>query len=72
MSKLVTTTKKTPENPEGLMNTDDLVKKEQIIDNEVERTLVIEYWLEEELVHRSVHIQLKKNVAADGIAAMIA
>ena len=71
MGKLVTTTKQTPENPDGLMNTDDLDKKEQIIDNDNERTLVIEYYLEEELVHRSVHVQLKKNVAADGIAAMI-
>ncbi len=71
MGKLVTTTKITPENPTGLMNTDDLIKKEQIIDNDNERTLVIEYYLAEELVHRSVHVQLKRNVAAEGIAAMM-
>lgn len=71
MGTLVTTTRRTAENPTGLMNTDDLEKKEEVIDNEDERTLVIEYWLEGECVHRSVHVQLKKNVAAEGIAAMI-
>ena len=37
-------------------------------DNEI--TKWIEYWLEDELVHRSVHVHLKKNIVADGIAAM--
>ena len=31
----------------------------------------VEYRLDDELVHRSVHVVLKKNVAADGVAAAI-
>lgn len=48
-----------------------LEKKEGSVDNENEYTTWTEYWLEGELVHRSAHVQLKKNVAADGIAAML-
>lgn len=62
---LVTTTK-------GDMDEALLEKKEGMIDNDHEMTQWIEYWLEGELVHRSVHVVLKKNVLADGVAAMIA
>jgi hypothetical protein len=31
----------------------------------------VEYRLDDELVHRSVHVVLKQNVAADGLAAAI-
>jgi hypothetical protein len=31
----------------------------------------VEYRLDDELVHRSVHVVLKQNVAADGFAAAI-
>ncbi len=31
----------------------------------------VEYRLDDELVHRSVHVLLKQNVAADGVAAAI-
>jgi hypothetical protein len=31
----------------------------------------VEYRLDDELVHRSVHVVLKQNVAADGVAAAI-
>jgi hypothetical protein len=48
-----------------------LEKKEGSIDNANEYTTWTEYWLEGELVHRSAHVQLKKNVVADGIAAML-
>lgn len=61
---IVTTTK-------GDMEDSLLEKKEGSIDNDNEYTIWTEYWLEGELVHRSVHVQLKKNVAADGIAAML-
>lgn len=61
---IVTTTK-------GDMDDSLLEKKEGSIDNDNEYTIWTEYWLEGELVHRSVHVQLKKNVAADGIAAML-
>jgi hypothetical protein len=62
---IVTTTK-------GEMDESLLEKKEGMVDNDHEMTRWIEYWLEGELVHRSVHVHLKKNVLADGVAAMIA
>ena len=49
----VTTTK-------GMMDESLLEKKEGFVDNENEYTTWIEYWHEGELVHRSVHVQLKK------------
>ena len=61
---LITTTK-------GDMDEALLEKKEGLVDNDNERTSWVEYWLEGELVHRSVHVHLKKNVLADGVAAMI-
>jgi hypothetical protein len=62
---LVTTTK-------GEMEESLLEKKEGSVDNDNETTTWVEYWLEGELVHRSVHVTLKKNVFADGVAAMLA
>ena len=61
---IVTTTK-------GEMDDSLLVKKEGAIENDNELTSWTEYWLDGELVHRSVHVLLKKNVAAEGVAAMI-
>ena len=62
---LVTTTK-------GEMDESLLEKREGSLDNDNETTTWVEYWHEGELVHRSVHVTLKKNVFADGIAAMLA
>ena len=50
---LITTTK-------GEMDESLLEKKEGFVDNEDEYTTWVEYWLEGEIVHRSVHVQLKK------------
>jgi len=50
---LVTTTK-------GEMDDSLLEKREGTVDNENEMTTWTEYWLEEELVHRSAHVTLKK------------
>lgn len=50
---LVNTTK-------GEMDEALLEKKEGTIDDENELTTWVEYWLEGELVHRSVHVTLKK------------
>ena len=61
---IVTTTK-------GDMDDSLLEKREGSVDNPNEYTTWTEYWLEGELVHRSAHVQLKKNVVADGIAAML-
>jgi hypothetical protein len=61
---IVTTTK-------GDMDDSLLVKKEGAMENDNELTSWTEYWLDGELVHRSVHVLLKKNVTAEGVAAMI-
>jgi len=61
---LVSTTK-------GEMDDSLLEKREGELDNENEITRWTEYWLDGELVHRSVHVELKRNVFADGVAAMI-
>jgi hypothetical protein len=50
---IVTTTK-------GNMDDSQLEKREGVVDNENEYTTWIEYWLDSELVHRSVHVTLKK------------
>lgn len=55
----------------GPMDENDLEKKVEVIDNDNERTTAIEYYLGDELVHRSVHVHLKRNVMLEGIAQMI-
>lgn len=50
---LITTTK-------GDMDDALLLKKEGLVDNDNESTTWVEYWLNDELVHRSVHVTLKK------------
>ena len=52
---LVNTTK-------GEMDEALLEKREGNVDNDNEYTTWVEYWLDGELVHRSVHVQLKKTV----------
>lgn len=49
---IVTTTK-------GDMDDSLLVKQEGSLDNDNETTAWTEYWLDGELVHRSVHVTLK-------------
>ena len=58
----ITTTK-------GMMDEALLEKKEGFVDNENEYTTWIEYWHEGELVHRSVHVQLKKALMMGAEAA---
>jgi hypothetical protein len=43
----------------GEMDDSLLAKKEGSLDNDVEFTTWTEYWLDDELVHRSVHVTLK-------------
>lgn len=50
---MITTTK-------GDMDESLLEKREGSIDNDNEMTNWVEYWLDGELVHRSVHVTLKK------------
>jgi len=59
---LVTTTK-------GEMDETLLEKKEGSVDNDNEITTWVEYWLEGELVHRSVHVTLKKSLGLSAEAA---
>ncbi len=59
---LVTTTK-------GEMDDSLLVKQEGSLDNDNETTTWVEYWLDGELVHRSVHVQLKRAVVSFGETA---
>ena len=59
---IVTTTK-------GEMDDSLLEKKEGIIDNDNETTQWVEYWLEGELVHRSVNMTLKRmTVTGEAVA----
>lgn len=60
---LVNTTK-------GEMDESLLEKREINHENDDEIVRAVEYWLDGELVHRSVHVHLKKNVFADGVAAV--
>ena len=49
---LVNTTK-------GEMDESLLEKREGSVDNDIEYTTWVEYWLDGELVHRSAHVSLK-------------
>ena len=58
---LVNTTK-------GEMDDSLLEKREGTIDNDNETTSWVEYWQTGELVHRSVHMTLKRNVTGEAVA----
>jgi hypothetical protein len=55
----------------GEMDDSLLTRKDGVYEDDNEKTTWIEYWLNDELVHRSVHVELKQNVLADGMAAML-
>jgi len=59
---MITTTK-------GEMDESLLKKREGQVDTDTETTEWVEYWLGEELVHRSVHVKLKHAAIADGAAS---
>jgi hypothetical protein len=61
---MITTTK-------GEMDEALLAKSEGSTESDKEIISWVEYRLDDELVHRSVHVVLKQNVAADGVAAGI-
>ena len=52
---IITTTK-------GPMDDSLLEKREGLLDNDNERTTWVEYWMGEELVHRSAHVELKQTL----------
>ena len=57
------------ETTKGQMDESLLEKREGQLDTDTETTAWVEYWLEGELVHRSVHVQLKHAALADGAAS---
>lgn len=57
---MITTTK-------GDMDESLLEKREGSVDNDNEMTTWVEYWLDGELVHRSVHVTLKKVPSFAGV-----
>ena len=59
---MITTTK-------GDMDETLLEHRSGVVDNENEFTSWVEYWLGEELVHRSAHVTLKKMPPIGGEAA---
>jgi hypothetical protein len=61
---LVTTTK-------GEMDDSLLERRDGSVENDTETTSWVEYWLNGEMVHRSVHMALKRGVFADGISQQI-
>jgi hypothetical protein len=62
---LITTTK-------GEMDESLLEKREGSVDNEIEYTTWVEYWLDGELVHRSAHVSLKTSPVLFAEAASLA
>ena len=46
----------------GEMEESFLEKKEGLVDNDNEHTTWVEYWLDGELMHRSVHVHVKKGL----------
>ena len=61
---IVTTTK-------GEMDDSLLEKREGLDETDNETISFTEYWLNGEMVHRSVHVTLKRNVFSEGITQMI-
>jgi hypothetical protein len=57
------------ETTKGQMDESLLEKREGQSDTDIETTEWVEYWLEGELVHRSVHVKLKHAAVADGAAS---
>ena len=55
----------------GEMDDSLLEKREGSVENDTETTSWVEYWLAGEMVHRSVHMALKRSVFADGISQQI-
>ena len=61
---MITTTK-------GDMDESLLEKRVGSVENDTETTTWVEYWLDGELVHRSVNMVLKRGVFADGISQSV-
>ncbi|HUT61391.1 MAG TPA: hypothetical protein VNA25_26390 [Phycisphaerae bacterium] len=62
-------TQKRPGDPIVMMDDSLLVKKTGFSENDNEIATWVEYWLSGELVHRSAHVHLKKNIFADAVVS---
>jgi len=49
---------------QGEMDDSLLEKREGSVDNDNENTTWVEYWLADEMVHRSAHVRLKKSIVS--------
>jgi len=56
----------------GEMDESLLEKREGVVDNENETAKWVEFWLDDELVHRSVDMTLKHSVFGEAVAASLA
>jgi hypothetical protein len=54
-----------------MMEEDLLVKTDGFLDNDNEHTTWTEWRLDGVIVKRGAHVTLKRNIAAEGIAAML-
>lgn len=55
----------------GEMDDSQLEKRTGEVDNENESTDWVEYWLNGELVHRSVHVRLKQTLSLESAAGSL-
>lgn len=53
----------------GVQESDDLLKVETVFEDDNEVTKATEYYDDDGLVHRSVHVHLKTPIFADGFTA---
>lgn len=60
---IITTTK-------GEMDESLLEKKTGAVENDSEHTTYVEYYLDGELVHRSVHVRLKEGAMSQSVSGM--
>lgn len=52
------------------MPAEQLERRDSVFEDDNERTEAVEYWLDGELVHRSVRVQLKKSLESHLIGAL--
>ena len=53
----------------GLRDDSEFRRVDIVVDNDNEHTMAVEYYLGDELVHRSVHVHLKQGLTSAVIAA---
>jgi len=59
------------ETTKGMIDDSQLERRDGSLDNDIEFTTWTEYWMDGELVHRSVHVTLKTSPALFAEAAAL-